>query len=208
MNIVLKKLYMERKEFVTSAMLRDYCTSLKRDYDTTLRYLMARRYLIRIFRGIFYVRTLDEVKLNRTKYNHLELVANGLKIKNVKHWYFGLYTALKLNNITHEYFTTDYVINDSISRPKPITIAGHRFRLVKIEPLLLEFGLKRNGINYSDSEKTILDFIYFWRYNGVPREKIIADVSMWTEGLSKRKIVMYAGKYPKSVREIAEEAVK
>jgi hypothetical protein len=29
-------------------------------------------------------------------------------------------------------------------------------------------------------EKTILDFIYIWRYNGVPREKIILDVSVNT----------------------------
>ena len=78
------------------------------------------KYIIRIFRGIFYVKSLEEIKYKKVKYNHLELVAKGLELKGVKHWYFGLHTALKLNNATHEYFTIDYVITDSFYRNKPI----------------------------------------------------------------------------------------
>lgn len=33
-----------------------------------------------------------------------------------------------------------------------------------------------NGVRYSGPEKTILDFIYLWRYNGIPEKKIAADV--------------------------------
>ena len=48
--------------------------------------------------------------------NYFEIIKNGLIIKGVKKWYFGLETALKLNNMTNEYFTIDYVVNDSIFR--------------------------------------------------------------------------------------------
>jgi len=205
MNTLLRKLYIDKREFVTSEELEDYCRSLKLRYDSTLRSSMTGGYLVRILRGIFYVRTLEEVKLNRTKYNPLELVAKAMEIKGIEHWYFGLHTALKLNNMTHEYFATDCVMNDRISRPKAIGIAGHSFRFVKMTPPLLSFGIAGNALRYSDPEKTILDFAYVWRYNGVPREKILADITDWAHGLSRKKLKAYGARYPSSVRSIAEE---
>lgn len=206
-STLLKKLHLDKKEFITSGLIRGYCKSLKLKYDTTIRYLIARGYLVRIFRGVFYVKSLEETKLGRTKYTHLELVSMGLELKNVKNWYFGLYTALKLNNMTHEYFAVEYVVNDKIFRANPMSIAGHKFKFVKILPSLLSFGIIKNNLKYSDPEKTVLDFIYIWRYNGIPKEKILADLSEWTSVLSKKKIKTYANNYPKSVRAIAEEVV-
>ena len=63
------------------------------------------------------------------------------------------------------------------------------------------------GINFSDPEKTILDLIYVWRYNGVPDEKIVADVSEWAKNVSKEKTKRYAKKYPNTVAEIAERVI-
>ena len=208
MNSLLRKLYIDKKEFVTSEELKDYCNSLKLRYDTTLRSSMTGGYLIRILRGIFYVRTLDELKLNKAKYGPLELVATAMEIKGVKHWYFGLHTALKLNNMTHEYFAIDCVMNDVMSRPKGIGIAGHSFRFVKMSPSLLSFGTVDDALPHSDPEKTILDFAYIWRYNGLPTDKIVADLSDWANDLSRKKLRAYGGKYPLSVRTIAEELVE
>src|SRR5665811_2574424 len=83
MSVLLKKLRIENKEFVTSKELELYCKSMKLDYITVIRYFIAQGYLTRIFRGIFYVKSLDEIKLGRSKYSHLELVAKGLELKNV-----------------------------------------------------------------------------------------------------------------------------
>lgn len=138
----------------------------------------------------------------------MELVAKGLELKGVKNWYFGLYTALKFNNITHESFAVDYVVNDKLLRLKPIKIAGYKFRFVKLTPRLLEFGVIEDKLKYSDPEKTILDFIYTWRYNGVPTEKIVLDVSEWAKDISSEKIEKYADNYPKTVQEIAEMVVR
>jgi hypothetical protein len=135
-------------------------------------------------------------------------VAKGLELKDVKKWYFGLYTALKFNNITHETFVVDYVVNDKLFRSKPINIAGYQYRFIKLAPRLLQFGIIEDSLRYSDPEKTILDFIYTWRYNGVPKEKIILDVSEWAKDVSSDKIRKYAVNYPKTVREIADRLIR
>lgn len=207
-NLLLRKLYLEGKEFVTSAELRRYCKSMNLNYETAIRHLIPRGYLIRIFRGTFYIRSLEEIKLGKTKYSHLELVAKGLELKNVKNWYFGLYTALKLNNMTHEHFAIEHVVNDKIFRAKPVSIAGYKFKFIKLTSSLMEFGITGDRLRYSDAEKTILDFIYIWRYNGIPKHKIILDILEWTANISEEKIEEYAKRYPKTVREIMEEVVR
>jgi predicted transcriptional regulator of viral defense system len=209
-DILLRKLRLENREFVTSKDLRAYCKSLKLDYGIAIRHLVPRGYLVRILKGIFYVKSLEELELARPKYTHLELVAKGLELKNVRCWYFGLHTALKLNNMTYETFAVEDVISDKLFRANAFTIAGHKFKFSKMSPSLLDFGIARgeNGVRHSDPEKTILDFIYLWRYNGIPEEKIAADVSGWAKGTSKQRLKSYAKKYPKTVAEIAERVTK
>jgi predicted transcriptional regulator of viral defense system len=209
MSVLLRKLHLENKEFVTSEELEAYCKSMKLDYDTVVRYFISRGYLIRIFRGIFYVKSIEEQKLGRSKYSHLELVAKGLELKNVKNWYFGLHTALKLNNMTHEYFAVEDVINDTLFRATPINIAGYKFKFIKLSPSLVNFGIMKKDelVRYSDPEKTVLDFIYIWRYNGIPEDKIVIDLAEWAKHASKEKLRNYANKYPKTVTEMVERVI-
>jgi predicted transcriptional regulator of viral defense system len=209
-DILLRKLRLDNKEFFTSEELRAYCRTLKLDYDIVMRHLIPRGYLVRIFKGIFYVKSLEELELARPKYNHLELVAKGLELKKVGIWYFGLHTALKLNNMTHETFAVEDVINDKLFRANPFTIAGYKFKFSRLSPSLLDFGIRRakSRVRYSDPQKTILDFIYLWRYNGVPNEKIIADVSEWAKSISKEKTRSYAKKYPNTVAKIVQRVLR
>ena len=191
-TLLLKKLRIENREFVTSDDVRAYCKSMKIRYEPTIRYLTKKSYLLRIFKGIFYIRSLEELKIGRSRYNHLELVAKGLELKKVSNWYFGLHTALKLNNMTHEHFSIEDVVSDVIFRAKPMKIAGYTFKFIKLSPALLGFGVvEERGIRYSDAEKTLLDFVYLWRYNGVPGEKIADDISDWTVGRSREKLMEY-----------------
>ncbi|MHA1728723.1 MAG: type IV toxin-antitoxin system AbiEi family antitoxin domain-containing protein [Promethearchaeota archaeon] len=208
-TILLKKFYIEDKEFVKSHEIKEYCNILDLNYENVIRYFISRGYLLRIFRGIFYVKHLEELKFGFNKYSHLELVSKGLDLKGIKNWYFSLYTALKLNNATHEYFTIDYVISENLYRNKPIYIADYKFKFMKLKPDLLNFGITenglKNGIRYSDLEKTIIDFIYIWIYNSIPRKKILIDVSEYTNNLSEKRIKNYAKNYPNSIKEIVEE---
>ena len=104
---LLHKLWAEKKEFVTSEILKDYCKGLDTDYDTAVKNFVHRGHLTRIFRGMFYVRPPEGPVLGRGRYNHLELVAKGIGLKGVESWYFGLHSALKLNGMTHEYFAVE-----------------------------------------------------------------------------------------------------
>jgi hypothetical protein len=201
---------MDRKEFVTAEELKTYCKSMRMDYANVVSYFVKRKYFVRVLRGIFYVKSLEEAKLGRNRYNHLELVAKGLELKKIRNWYFGLHTALKLNNMTHETFAVEDVISDKLFRANPFTIAGYKFKFSRLSPSLLDFGIRKteNGVRYSDPEKTVLDFIYLWRYNGIPEEKIASDVSDWAKGTSKEKLRAYAKKYPKTVAKIAARVAK
>jgi hypothetical protein len=200
-NLLLRKLHIEHVDFVDSKRLRRYCSSLGLDYNTAVSYLLVRKYMIRIFRGIFYVRTLEERDSGTNLYSHLELVSRGLKLKGIDKWYFGLHTALKLNNVTHESFNIDDIMSTTLFRPKPMVIAGHKFKFYKVSSKLMGFGIvEKDGLKYSNLEKTILDFAYLWRYSGISDAKITADLSEWSRGASKERIKSYMGNYPKSLR--------
>ena len=120
--------------------------------------------LVTIFRGVYYLRNYEEKKLSYLKYSAYELLALGLHQKRVR-WYFGLDTALKFLNVTHEVFPVNIVINDTFNRIKPMDIAGSKFLFLKLKPALF-FGIKeirtKNEIIlfYSAMEKTILDILY------------------------------------------------
>jgi hypothetical protein len=211
MSILLDKLRMEKKEFVTADEFKELCKRARMNYDTVIRYFIWRKYFVRIFREVFYVKSLEEFKLGKNNYNHLELVSKGLELKGVKNWYFGLHTALKLNNMTHEHFTVEEVISDSFFRPKPVNIDGYKFRFVKISPSLLDFGIKKDNnmiLRYSDPEKTILDFIYLSKHKGLPDERIVMDVHDWSRNISTDRLKKYSKKYPKSITKIVDRVSK
>ena len=207
MNPVLKKIHLEDKEFVKSDEVKRYCKDFELDYDNTIRNLTARGYLLRIFRGVFYVKSFDEMKMGRIKYSHLELVSKGMDLKGILNWYFGLNTALKLNNATHEHFTVDYVVSDTLFRNKTINIAGYKFKFVKLKVSLFTFGIKQKKYKYSDLEKTILDLIYMSRYSSVPKEKIVIDIEDYMGSVLKSRIKKYSEMYPITVRKILEEMI-
>ena len=206
-DLILRKLRMEGKELVTSEELKETCSSLGIKYESAIRHLVPRGHLIRIFRGIFYVTSPDEALTKRRRYNHLELVSKGLKVKGVEDWYFGLYTALKLNNMTHEHYAIDYVVNDEIQRSNPMNIAGYRFRFVKVKSQLLGFGVINGELKHSDLEKTILDFIYLWRYNSMPDQRITLSAKEWTYNVDEVKLKNYGRHYPKTVVKLLEEVL-
>src|SRR3989338_2143413 len=131
-KLMVTKLQLSNKKFVTAKEIKESCKEVNLDYYTAIRYLTHYKYLVRIFKGIFYIRTLEERKLNKTDISYHEIIKDALGIKGIKNWYFGLETALKINNLTHEYFTIDCVVSDSLFRAKPITILGHKIKFVKL----------------------------------------------------------------------------
>lgn len=190
LKLIVRKLELSDKKFITREELREYCKKLSLDYYMAIRYLTHYKYLVRILRGIFYVKSIEERKLNKININYLEAIKEALKIKGVKNWYFGLSTALKLNNLTHEYFTIDYVISDKLFRAKPFLILGYKIKFIKINHELTSFGITNENLPYSDGEKTMLDFVYLKEHGNV---KLIPEEIF--DKCSKNKLLKYSKSY-------------
>jgi len=208
-KLLLKKLYMDDNRFITGVLLRDYSEMLKMDYYKVIRYLIRNKYVYRILKGFFYFPSFEERKLKSINVNHMEAITKALEIRKVN-WYFGLETALKLNNLTHEFFVIDYVVSDSIFRAKPIHVLGHKVRFIKLKKPLFSFGIVNKGLKFSDPEKTLLDIVYLSKYEGLSDKEIKFRVTDLVEFCSKEKLLKYASKYKRSVelfvRELYEKA--
>jgi len=198
LKLIAEKLARDNKKFILSDEIKDYCRKLSLDYLPTIKYLLRNKYLARVFRGIFYVYSIAERKLGKSEMNSFEILKEALKIKGVKNWYFGLETGLKFNNLTHEYFTIDYVINDKIFRAKSMIIMGRKIKFYRLSSKMFLFGIIKKNINYSDSEKTLLDLLYLRHYTKEEFEEI-------AEELSKTRLLKYAKNYDKRVINIAKE---
>ena len=177
LKLIVEKLARDNKKFILSSEIKDYCRKLSLDYLPTIKYLIRNKYLARIFRGIFYVYSIEERKLGKSEMNAFKILKEALKIKGVRNWYFGLETGLKFNNLTHEYFTIDYVLNDKLFRAKPITIMGRKVKFYKLSSKMFLFGIVKKNVNYSDSEKTLLDLLYLKHYTKEEFEEIAEELS-------------------------------
>ena len=184
--------------------MKGYCRELGLEYLPAVKYLTRYRYLLRVLRGVFYARTIEERKTGKLGINHLEALRDTLKLKGVSNWYFGLETATNLNNLTHEYYTTVTVVSDSIARPRPFDILGHKVRFIKVSSKLFGFGVIKKNVPYSDPEKTLLDTVYLGRYNGLKESEIRDAATDLLGHCSKDKLISYSERYPKTVRKTME----
>jgi len=184
--------------------LAELCSRFGVDLDYFVNYVIRYGYVVRVLRGLYYVRTVEEFKLGRAP-DVLRVLALGMERLGVR-WYFGLYTALRLGGATHEYYDVVFVISDSIYRPKPVRVAGERVRFVRVKPSLTSFGLvRRDGLVYSDLEKTVLDFTYLSRYGSIPRERAVAVLREHADALNRERLAEYAKRYPKTVRGVLRD---
>jgi hypothetical protein len=198
LKILVEKLARSHKKFITKKELMEDCKKLSLDYYRTIIYLTHYKYLARIFKGIFYVYSIEERKLNKEDMNFYEILKEALKIKGVKNWYFGLETALKFNNLTHEFFAMTFIITDSLFRAKPIMIMGRKVKFYKLIPKMFSFGIVNHTFPYSDSEKTFLDLFYLRHYDRPNFEEM-------AETLSKPKLIRYASRYDNRTIKVAKE---
>jgi predicted transcriptional regulator of viral defense system len=189
----------------TREEIDEVCKKFGADSTTLINYMIHYGFFIRILRGLYYVKSLMEFKLKKA-INTYKIISLGMaKLK--LNWYFGLYTSLRLNGLTHEFFDTIFILNDEIFRPKEIRIAGKKVKFIKLKKKLFGFGIvEKNGIKFSDPEKTILDFIYVFRYRNVAEERVISTIDEYAKNLEKSKLIAYLKFYPKSITRVVENA--
>lgn len=196
----------EGRELLTSAELRKMARRIGARPEYALRHLRREGYLLPLFRGFYYVRTPEEVRLHTERHDPLELFVLAARAKGIREWYFGLTTALRLNGLTHEDRREETVVSRSLYRIHGVPIGSRRFVIHKWGPGLFGFGLERRGTyRVSDPEKTVLDLAYldFWR-----AKKGHAPSRAWAEHLPSvdaRKVCRYLPHYPEAVRRTVED---
>src|SRR3989344_8831930 len=124
-KLLVEKLYRNfDKKYITRDEIKKYIKPLNLDYYSAVKYLLELGYIERILRGIFYVKSIEERKLKKIDIAYTEAVSKALELKGVENWYFGLESAVKFNNLTHEYIAINTIISDKIFRNKPVKVLG------------------------------------------------------------------------------------
>ncbi|MDE1836024.1 MAG: hypothetical protein KGJ23_05355 [Euryarchaeota archaeon] len=196
----------EGRELLTTRELSEMAGRIGARPEHALRHLRREGYLVPLFRGFYYVRTPEEVRLGTERHDPLELFALAARAKGIGAWYFGLETALRLHGLTHEDRREETVVSRSFYRIRGVPIGSRRFVIHKWDPGLFVFGLVRRGsYRVSDPEKTVLDLAYldFWR-----SKKGHPPTGNWTEHLAEvdaRRVRRYLPHYPEELRRIVEE---
>ncbi len=206
-NRLLKKLRLKKKKFITSEELEEYGKALYYKYNNIIKYLISRGYLLKIVKGIYYIKSREEFISNRINLAPFDLISEGLKLKNIQKWYFGLYTALTLNGIQNDHDMELFIINNQIFKRKPSKIDRFKLKFLILQSSLLNFGIIKKKVYYSDLEKTILDFIYLWKLSKRSNVEIIKDISEYLKYISKDKLINYSRHYPESNRKIFENII-
>ena len=199
-GLLVKKVHFDGKRYATAEEIGKICRMAGITYKNGINYLIRTKHLVRVLKGFFYIKTLEERKAGASNANFFEAVARALEHKGVR-WYFGFDTAVKLNNLTHEYFATDCIVSDRIFRSRSVAILGHNVRFIKLKKGLFGFGIiSRGGINYSDIEKTLLDIAYIRKYRGIDDSSIRDETADLLGHANRKKLREYGRHYPLSVR--------
>lgn len=226
-DLLRKKIELLNKTYITKEELKKYLKPLNLEYNKTINNLVTNKFLLRIFRGVFYVVPKEKRVKNIYKIKHKtkngfcdtsssiiikdlnfnDIITNALKIKNINNWYFGLDTAIKLNHLTHETKNIIYIINDKIFRPNEIKIINKNVKFIKLKKKLFSFGIIKKDINYSDTEKTVLDIIYLLKYNNETNKTILNSVVDLLDSCNKKKLKEYSKYYPKTTYNVIKEYV-
>lgn len=208
MNRIISLIRNEEKEFITTDEIKPYSKRFYYNSNNVINYLLGQGDIIKILNDLYYIKSNNEIESKIHKYSLLEIVSKALSLRKIVNWYFGLYTALKLNNISTDHDNDlFYVFNDMFFRNEPINIAGYPFKFFKFRIASHSFGIRTNKVNYSDLERTILDFIYIQMNNRIHEQRIINFISKYMKGISIEKILSYAQYYPEQLINILQLAI-
>jgi predicted transcriptional regulator of viral defense system len=204
-TIVWEKFLVDKRKIVTSEEVGELSDEISKDTDHVIDYLQRNGYIVRILKGIFYVKSLEERERKKYDNSLYEMVAMALQEKGIKKWYYALETALKLNTMTHEYYMIDYVITDSYRTTKVIKILDTSFKFIKRGKEHFRQGIKREKrIRYSDPEKTVLDLAYRDYLKTKKQNIYLSTIAEYKDNINHNRMKNYLVNYPPGFRNSVE----
>jgi len=208
---VWKKLLIDGYKVVSSDDVMSIASKFGKNEMRSLRYLQEHGYIFRVLRGVFYVKSPEEVEGDFFRYSIYEMISEALRTKGVKNWYFGLETGLKMNMMTHEFYTVDSVITDSFRTTKTIGILDSKFsfRRWAIADGAAAWKVRRitdHGcvIYHSDKERTVLDLAYRNLLGKGSVKQALAPLVEFEDRLDRQRLAEYLSDYPPRFREVVQ----
>lgn len=189
--------------------LVEAATQLGRNPKHVIDEMVRRRFLVPLFRGVYYVRDPEEVSLGITKRDPLHLFALGAKDAPLGNWYFALESAQRIHGESQEHRTVETVVSNAVQRADPIEIAGRRFEILRWPHVPMHDGIGDvDGLPVSMPSRTIVDHLYrdYWlQRRGQPMTGRWRTVTWHADrSLAKR----YLAHYPAAFREWAKRQLE
>jgi hypothetical protein len=175
-----------------------------------INYLINKKDLIKIFADFYYVKNKKEISSKNFKKKHtlVGLVSKLLEMMKVEDWYFGLHSALRLHGISLKDNPAECLICSRVPfNSKRLEVLGKKLQVFVFKQNLFDFYIEKNGVKYSDLEKTFLDFIYLWKLNHVPDHKLLGILGKYRDKISKEKLITYSEIYPREIQLIINEFI-
>lgn len=205
---IIDKLRLSNERIISKAEILGIIKEYEKIYQIEVNlislwtYLRKDCYIKRILGDYYYVYSLEERHNGYCQFSAEELIFLVLEKMKVK-WYLGLETALKENKISWQVFNTLVVINNKFSGFKKL--GNSKFKFIKTKEKRFNFGLIENRTNnhvrysYSDLEKTYLDFLYFYSYEGKDLKVIKKNLDF---EVKEERLAKYAKNYSKKIWEV------
>jgi hypothetical protein len=165
-------------------------------------YLRKSNYIKRILGDYYYIYSLKERSNHYCRYSEEELIFFVLGKMKIK-WYLGLERALQEHKISWQVLNSIAIINTYFSGIK--RFGSSRFKFIRTHEKRCKFGLIKRKTNnqvtyfYSDLEKTYLDFLYFYSYQGRDIETIQRQLDF---KIKADVVKRYAQHYSKKIQKV------
>ncbi len=173
-----------------------------------INYLVKKEDIVKIFADFYYVKNKNELEAQDFKEKHslIDLVSKLLKLLNIGEWYFGLHTALRFHGISLKENPAECLICSRMPfNGKKIEVLEKKLQVFIFKPELIDFYITKNGIKFSDLEKTFLDFLYLWKLNNIPDHKLFRVLGKYRDRISEEKIKEHSKNYPLDIQKILNE---
>lgn len=205
---IVEKLRLRKERIISKkeifALTKAYQNIYKQkvNWNSLWTYLRESNYIKRILGDYYYIYSLEERHNRYCHYSEEELVFLVLSKMDIK-WYLGLERALQEHKLGWQALTITPIINTYYSGIKKL--GSSRFKFIKTSEKRCRFGLVERKTNnqvayfYSNLEKTYLDFLYFYSYQGKDLKTIRRQLDFQIKMKVARK---YARHYSKKIQRV------
>jgi len=203
-TLILQKLKEESKGYFKKEDVQEIVKKIETDFkisfkwDSVWTYLRQQKYFTLLIKGYYlFLPKKDDRQLNYETVVERKLCC--LLDKIGIRWYAGLESALKIHKEKWQYSKKAVIVNSSISGTRKIGNRDYIFRLARKKHF--DAGIITvDHMKVSTLEKTILDIIYFSRYDRKNIDYVLQEVKELLKKANLREIIKLSNNYPKTVQ--------